>query len=190
MQKIFNPMRNKKATILDRDGVLIEDKDYSYKIEDLEILPGVIEGLKLLQTKFVFFIVTNQSGIGRGFYTVNDFLKYNNHLISELQVEGIRIEKTFYCPHLREDRCECRKPNPKYLFDIRDGWNINLKLSWMIGDHPSDIKFGINGGCKTVYMSTGHGKKHLNELEELNIKPTFISSNFLHAAESILKLSS
>jgi histidinol-phosphate phosphatase family protein len=183
-------MRNLKAIILDRDGVLIEDKDYSHKIEDLEILPGVIEGLKLLETKFLFFIVTNQSGIGRGYYSVNDFFKYNNHLISELQKEGIRIEKTFYCPHLREEQCECRKPSPKFLFDIRNGWNINLLLSWMIGDHPSDIQFGINGGCRTVYMSTGHGKKHLNELETLNIKPTLISSNFLNAAESILKFSS
>ena len=149
-------MRNKKAIILDRDGFLIEDKNYSYKLEDMEVLTGVIEGLKLLKTKFLLFIVTNQSGIGLSFYTVNDFLKCNNHLISKLQLEGIRIEKTYYCPHLREDWCECRKPNPKYLFDIRDGWNTDLKLSWMIGDNPSDVEFGINGGCQTVYMSTGH----------------------------------
>lgn len=183
-------MRYNKAIILDRDGVLIEDKDYSYKIEEFEILSGVIEGLKLLQSKFLFFIVTNQSGIGQGFYTVNDFFKYNDHLISYLQKENIRIEETFYCPHIKEDKCQCRKPNPKYLFDIRDGWSINLKYSWMIGDHPSDIQFGINGECKTVYMTTGHGRKHLKELNELKIKPTFISSNFLHVAKSILKLSS
>jgi D-glycero-D-manno-heptose 1,7-bisphosphate phosphatase len=96
-------MRNKKAIILDRDGFLIEDKNYSYKLEDMEVLTGVIEGLKLLKTKFLLFIVTNQSGIGLSFYTVNDFLKCNNHLISKLQLEGIRIEKTYYCPHLRED---------------------------------------------------------------------------------------
>jgi len=183
-------MSYNKAIILDRDGVLIEDKDYSYKIEDLEILPGVIEGLKLLQAKFLFFIVTNQSGIGQGFYTVYDFFKYNNHLISQLQEKNIQIEESFYCPHIKEDGCECRKPKPKYLFDIRDGWGVNLKYSWMIGDHPSDIQFGINGGCKTIYMTTGHGNKHLRELKELNLKPTFISSNFLHAAESILKLTS
>jgi len=176
-----------KAIILDRDGVLIEDNDYSFKVEDLEILPGVIEGLKLLKNNFLFFIVTNQSGIGRGYYTMDDFFKYNNQLILELQEEGIRIEKTFYCPHLKEENCECRKPNPQYLFTIRDDWNVNLNTSWMIGDHPSDIQFGINGGCKTVYMSTGHGKKHLRELEELNIEPTFLSSNFLHAAEFIMK---
>lgn len=179
-----------KAVILDRDGVLIEDKDYSYKIEDLQILPGVIEGLNLLKTDFLFFIVTNQTGIGRGFYTVIDFFKYNNHLITQLKEEGIQIKKTFYCPHLKEEKCDCRKPKPKFLYKIRDNWNINLKLSWMIGDHPSDIQFGINGGCQTVYMYTGHGKKHLKDLEILNIKPTFVSSNFLHAAEYILNFSS
>ena len=179
-----------KAVILDRDGVLIEDKDYSYKIEDLQILPGVIKGLKLLKTDFFFFIVTNQSGIGQGYYSLNDFFKYNNHLISKLQEEGIPIEKTFYCPHLKEENCDCRKPKPRFLFKIRDDWNINLKLSWVIGDRPSDIQFGINGGCKTAYMYTGHGKKHLSELEMLNIKPNFVSSNFLHTAKSILKYSS
>jgi len=180
-------MKQNRAIILDRDGVLIEDKDYSYKLEDLVLLPGVIEGLKLLHIKYKLFIVTNQSGIGKGFYTVNDFFIYNNYLISLLKKEGIRIEETFFCPHLKEENCECRKPKPKYLFDIRNGWKIDLKLSWMIGDHPSDILFGINGGCKTVYMSTGHGEKHLNELISQKIKPTVISSNFLNAAEKILE---
>lgn len=179
-------MRRNRAIILDRDGVLIEDKDYSYKIEDLEVLPGVIEGLKLLKTKFLLFIVTNQSGIGRGFYTVDDFLKYNNYLLSLLGNEYIQIEKTLYCPHLKEDNCECRKPNPKFLFDIRDNWDINLELSWMIGDHPSDIEFGINGGCRTVYMRTGHGMKHIEDLSLLSLEPNLICDNFLEASKIIL----
>ena len=81
-------MSNKKAIILDRDGTLIEDRNYAYKIEDLEILPGVIEGLKILQEKFIFFIVTNQSGIGRGYYTEEDFHNFNNHLIQLLESEN------------------------------------------------------------------------------------------------------
>ena len=180
-------MRKKKAIILDRDGVLIEDKNYSYKIKDLEILPGVIEGLKQLQEEFLFFIVTNQAGIGKGYYTVEDFYKYNNYLIFILNENNIKIEKTFFCPHIREDNCECRKPNPKYLNDIADNWDIDLSSSWMIGDHPSDIQFGINGGCKTVYMITGHGIKHLQDLEKNGIKPTLVHSNFLDASEEILK---
>jgi len=180
-------MRKKKAIILDRDGVLIEDKNYSYRIEDLEVLPGVIEGLKQLQQYFLFFIVTNQSGIGRGYYTVEDFHKYNNHLISILYDNNIKIEKTFFCPHVKEDNCDCRKPNPKYLREIANQWHIDLESSWMIGDHPSDILFGINGGCNTVYMITGHGEKHLNDLEVRGIKPDLVHSNFFDATEEILQ---
>ena len=181
-------MSKKKAIILDRDGVLIEDRNYSYKIEDLEVLPGVIEGLKQLQSNFIFFIVTNQSGIGRGYFTLEDFQKYNNHLISILNDNNIKIEKTFFCPHIKEDRCDCRKPNPKFIREIANQWDIDLKCSWMIGDHPSDIQFGINGGCKTVYMITGHGEKHLRDLEDNKIIPTIIHSNFLEAVEEIRRL--
>lgn len=179
-------MSKRKAIILDRDGVLIEDKDFSYKIEDLEVLPGVIKGLKNLQQQFILFIVTNQAGIGRGYYTVEDFHIYNNYLISILSKKNIKIEKTFFCPHVKEDNCECRKPNPKYLHEIADNWNIDLSSSWMIGDHPSDIQFGINGGCKTVYMITGHGRKHLEDLKKKDITPNLIHSNFLEASQEIL----
>lgn len=84
-------MTKNRAIILDRDGVLIEDKDYAYKIEDFELLPGVIDGLKLLNKKFLFFIVTNQSGIGRGYYTIEDFHKFNNYLIEILKQKKIEI---------------------------------------------------------------------------------------------------
>jgi histidinol-phosphate phosphatase family protein len=181
-------MSIRKAVILDRDGTLIEDKNFAYKVEDFELLAGVIEGLKLLQQDFLFFIVTNQSGIGRGFYSENDFFKFNNHLIKVLEENKIRIEKTFYCPHIKEKNCECRKPKIKYINDIVDGWNIDIEKSWMIGDHPSDILFGINGGCKTVYMITGHGEKHLQDLEVNGIIPTLVHSNFLEAIKEIMRI--
>ena len=181
-------MNRRKAIILDRDGVLIEDKNYSYEIEDLEVLPGVIEGLKQIQEDYFFFIVTNQSGIGKGYYTLEDFHKYNDYLISILNENRIKIKKTFFCPHVREDKCDCRKPNTKYLKEIADQWNIDMSSSWMIGDHPSDIQFGINGGCKTVYMITGHGKKHSKDLEAKRIKPILRHSNFLEATKEIMRL--
>ena len=180
-------MSKNKAIILDRDGVLIEDKGYSYKIEDLEILSGVIEGLNYLRKDFIFFIVTNQSGIGRGYYTLEAFFKYNNHLISILNENNIKIEKTFFCPHVQEDKCDCRKPNPKFLKEIAGQWDVDLKSSWVIGDHPSDIQFGIHGGCKTVYMITGHGERHLKDLKVNGIEPNLVRSDFLDAAKEILK---
>ncbi|MCJ7651565.1 MAG: HAD family hydrolase [Candidatus Lokiarchaeota archaeon] len=177
-----------KAIILDRDGTLIEDKDYAFKVEDFELLPGVIEGLKILQENFLLFIVTNQSGIGKGYYTDREFHEFNDHLIRILKEHQIRIERTFYCPHVREDNCECKKPKIKYIREIVDGWNVDINNSWVIGDHPSDILFGINAGSRTVYLISGHGKKHLHELEVKGIKPTIISSNFLNTAKKIIEM--
>ena len=79
-------------------------------------------------------------------------------------------------------------PNPKVIKEIAGQWDIDLDCSWMIGDHPSDIQFGINGGCRTVYMITGHGKKHLRDLEVKGIIPTLVHSNFLEAVEEIRRL--
>lgn len=180
-------MAKNKAIILDRDGTLIEDKDYAYKVEDFELLPGVIEGLRLLSNLFLLFIVTNQSGIGRGYYTIQDFHNFNNHLLKILKKENITILKTYFCPHLKEDNCECRKPKTKFIKEIIAEFNVDINKSWMIGDHPSDIEFGINAGCKTIFLTTGHGDKHIDELETLGIKPTMICNNFLEAAKQILK---
>lgn len=178
-------MVKSKAIILDRDGTIIEDKNYSYKVEDFELLPGVVEGLKLLSNDFLFFIVTNQSGIGRGYYTIEDFYNYNNHLLKVLKKENIDILKTYFCPHLKEENCDCRKPKTKFMNDIIREFNIDIKRSWMIGDHPSDIQFGIKGSCNTIFLTTGHGNKHLEELKLLRIKPTYIFHDFYSAAEKI-----
>ncbi len=180
-------MNKKKAIILDRDGTLIEDKNYAYKLEDFELLDGVIDGLKLLQNDFLFFIVTNQSGIGRGFYSIKDFQKFNNHLINVLKTQNIEIVKTYFCPHVKEDECKCRKPKTKFIDEIIKEFNIDIKKSWMIGDHPSDIQFGINAGCRTIFLTTGHGFEHLDDLKSLGIEPTIIQENFLKAVKDILE---
>jgi len=178
-------MVKEKALLLDRDGTLIEDKNYAYKIEDFELIEGVIEGLKLIQEDYLLFIITNQSGIGRGYYTEEEFLEFNNHLLNILGRHGISIEQTYYCPHINEDNCECKKPKTKFIERIVLDYDIDISSSWMLGDHPSDIEFGINGGCNTVYLTTGHGEKHLQELKEKGINPTLRSSSFLEAIKLI-----
>lgn len=177
----------KKAIFLDRDGTLNEDEGYVHDIKDFKLLPGVIEGLNLLKRKFVFFIVTNQSGIGRGFYSYKDFLRFNDHLINVLKSHEITILKTYVCPHKPDENCDCRKPNPTYLYDARDKFSIDLEKSWVIGDHPSDVLLGKNAGSHTIYLLTGHGKEHVEELTQKKIEPTLIASNFLKAAKEILQ---
>jgi len=178
-------MNENKAIFLDRDGTLNKDFGYVYKIEDFELLPGVIEGLKMLQDEYIFIIITNQSGIGRGYYTVDDFHAFNNLLITTLAKEGIEIKKIYFCPHQKDENCDCRKPNTKYINQAVSEFNIDLKTSWMIGDHPSDVNLGTNAGCNTVFLLTGHGMEHYHELEEKKFTPTIIAEDFLTAAKKI-----
>ena len=178
-------MNENKAIFLDRDGTLSKDFGYVHKIEDFELLPGVIEGLDLLQDEFIFIIITNQSGIGRGYYTVDDFQAFNNLLITTLAKEGIEIKKTYFCPHLKDENCNCRKPKTKHINQAASEFNIDLKTSWMIGDHPSDVLLGNNSGCNTVFLLTGHGMEHYHELEEKKFNPTIIAEDFLTAAKRI-----
>ncbi len=177
-------MKN-KAIILDRDGTLNVDPGYVHKVEDFALIPGVIEGLKLLKDDYVFFIVSNQSGIGRGYYEEKDFWDFTNHLVSKLEENGIQIEKVFFCPHHPEIDCKCRKPNTQFIDEILVEYDLEVENSWMIGDHPSDVEFGLNAGMKAVLLLTGHGEKHRHRLEEKNIEPTFIASDFLSAAKKI-----
>ncbi len=132
----------------------------------------------------MFFIITNQSGIERGYYTVKDFLKFNNHLLKKLEENDIKIEKTYFCPHI--DGCECKKPNTKFIEEIVSDYDINLQESWVIGDHPCDVEMGMKAGCEKAFLLTGHGRKHLNELKEENLNPTVISESFLDAIKKIV----
>ena len=177
-----------KAIYLDRDGTLNDDPNYYiYKIEDFKLLSGVIDGLKLLSKDFIFFIITNQSGIGLGKYTEEDMHKFNGKLKDELKKEGIEIKETYYCPHEKDAGCNCRKPNTKFIKEAEKEFDIDTKKSWVIGDHPHDIDMGQRAGCKNIYVLTGHGKKHFNDLEKNSIKTDFIAEDFLKGAQFIMK---
>ena len=172
-----------KAIILDRDGTINVDSGYTYKIEDLEFFPDVFESLKKLKD-FILIIISNQSGIGRGYYTDEDFHKFNDKLVEELKKQGIIIKKTYYCPHHPDEPCRCRKPNTKFIEDAKKEFDIDIKRSFVIGDHPFDVNLGKNAGCRSIYLLTGHGKKHEKELAK---KPDFIAENLSEAVDWILK---
>ena len=171
----------KAAIILDRDGVLVEDTGFVHKLEDFKLIKNAVEGLELLK-KYKLFIITNQSGIGRNHYTLDDFKKFNNHLISELKKRRIKIEKTYYCPHRPEDKCECRKPKTKFLDDAEKDFGIDLKKSFVIGDRKSDIELGQNAHCKTILVLTGNGSRIKND-----VNPDYVAEDLLDAAKWILE---
>lgn len=170
-----------RAVFLDRDGVIVEDIGYHYKIEDFKLIPNAVEGLKLLKD-FKLFIVTNQSGIGRGYYKLKDFENFNNHLLKELEKLGIKIQKTYYCPHAPNDNCECRKPKTKMLEEAKEEFGIDLKKSFEVGDRKSDFEMGERAGCKTIHVLTGNGMESANE-----VVPDYFAKDLLDAAQWILE---
>lgn len=169
------------AIFLDRDGTINNDSGYVHKPEDLLILPGVIEGLQLLKM-YKLFIITNQSGIGRGYYTTEEFLIFNNLLVKKLNENDIVIENTYYCPHVPDADCTCRKPNTKHLKDAEKSYNIDLARSYVIGDQASDMEMGRRGGCKTMLVLSGHQKK---EHKNVSAKPDIIVDNLYEGAKFI-----
>ena len=173
-----------KALFLDRDGTLIEDTGNAHKLEDLRLFPDTVEALKLARDQYRFYIITNQPGIARGLFTVEQFHAFNNKLVEELAAQGVYIEETRFCPHL--EGCDCRKPSTKHLLELARKYGLDVEDSWVLGDHPSDVEMGVRAGCRTVYLLTGHGRKHLGELETRGLKPTVIASSLLEAVEALM----
>jgi D-glycero-D-manno-heptose 1,7-bisphosphate phosphatase len=143
-----------KAVFLDRDGVINIDKNYVHKIEDFEFVEEVFEVLKeLLKRGYKLFVVTNQSGIGRGYYSEDDFFKLTKYMLETFESKDIEITKVYHCPHSPESNCECRKPKPAMLLRAKDEFNIDMANSIMIGDKKSDIEAGKNAKVgKTIFI--------------------------------------
>lgn len=172
-----------RSIFLDRDGTINEDVGFIWTPDKLIFIPGSIEALKMLQEEYILFIITNQSGIGQGIFSEEDFLKFNRYFIEVLGDYGIHIKDVYYCPHSREQNCKCHKPNPYFIRKAEENYDIDLKHSWVIGDHPHDVEMAHRVGAHSVYLLTGHGAKHLNEI---SLKPDYVARDIYDAAEWIL----
>jgi len=130
------------------------------------MIPGVPEALKKLQDAgFKLFIVTNQSGVGRGYYTMEEMHRVNQRVLEELGRHGVRTEKIYFAPEAPEQPSRGRKPSPQFLFDARDEFDIDLSQSYMIGDKLIDLECGWNAGVKTsILVRTGYGAELESEL--------------------------
>jgi D-glycero-D-manno-heptose 1,7-bisphosphate phosphatase len=148
-----------RAVFLDRDGTLIAEKNYLCRPEDVEIFPATPAGLKrLCGAGFMLFIVSNQSGVGRGYFTLADVERVNEHLCRELARSGVRFGKIYIAPEKPGEPGRGRKPSPQFLFDARDEFGLDLAQSYSIGDKLSDLECGWNAGVKkSILVRTGYG---------------------------------
>ena len=147
------------AIFLDRDGTIIEERNYLRRPEEVVVYPGAGAALKRLQTHgFKLFIVSNQSGVGRGYFTIEDVEQVNRHLQGELAREGAFLDKVYIAPEAPDKPSRGRKPSPQFLFDARDEFGVDLAGSYMVGDKLIDLQCGWNAGVKQcILVRTGYG---------------------------------
>lgn len=176
--------RGKAAIFLDRDGVLTKEKGYVTKVEELEIFAYARECIQKIKKKgYLIIVVTNQSGVARGFFTEKELKKINAHLIKETGAGAL-----YYCPHHEKGiipaytkKCNCRKPGIGMIETACRDYDIDLKRSYMIGDRAGDILTGQKAGVKTVLLESGYGTAGLEEL----VTPDYILKDLREAAEML-----
>jgi len=181
-----------KAIFLDKDGTLIPNIPYNVNPDKIQLESGVVEGLKLLVNQgFDLYVVTNQSGIAKGYFSEEDIFLIRDTLQHLLRVNGLPTFKAFYfCPHHPNGivsrlscTCNCRKPMPGLLETAAYDHQVSLKHSWMIGDILNDVEAGNRAGCRSVLINNGN--ETLWEDGSYR-KPFYIASGFLDAAKSIV----
>ncbi len=181
----FKRQKMNKAVFLDRDGVINEEVNYLSKVKEFKFIKNVIEALKLLsKTGFKIIIITNQSGINRGYFTVEDLKRIHEYMLKEFKKESIRIDKIYVCPHRPDENCNCRKPKTGLLIKASEDFNINISKSYFIGDKTVDIETGKNANCKTILVKTGYGGSDNN----YKVKPDFIEDDLIEAVKVINKI--
>ena len=178
----------RKAVFLDRDCTVIEDMTFSTDPARIRALPGAIEGmLRLQETGYTLVIITNQSGVARGYFTEAELQAFHEALRSWIAERGVRVAGVYYCPHYPEGKlpeysfvCECRKPAPGMILRAAEELGLDLPRSWMVGDRDCDTAAGRNAGCRTVLVETAP------EPQPGNPKPDFRVKDLQAAADVIL----
>jgi D-glycero-D-manno-heptose 1,7-bisphosphate phosphatase len=176
-----------RAIFFDRDGTLIAEKNYLCRPEDVAIFPGAGAALKrLADTGFQLFIVSNQSGVGRGYFTLADVDRVNEHLAREFMRDGVRFEKIYVAPEAPDQPSRGRKPSPQFLFDARNEFDLNLAESFMVGDKLIDLECGWNAGVKkSMLVRTGYGAE-VERDDADQIKRAVVVDGLAEMAEWIL----
>ncbi len=173
-----------KAVFFDRDGTIAIDVRYCRRPEDFKLFPGTPKAIKSLnQHGYKVVVITNQSGIGRGFFDVAALEKIHQKMKSDLALEGAHIDGIYYCPHHPDEECECRKPKTTLIMRAVRDLNIDLKNSFVVGDLPKDVEMGKNAGCYTILI------RHPGEETSLPSPLDAIVSDISEVPDVIFKVS-
>jgi D-glycero-D-manno-heptose 1,7-bisphosphate phosphatase len=170
------------VVFLDRDGTIIEEKDFIKTPEEIEFIPRSMEAIRILKKLgYKIIAISNQSGIGRGILTLDMVTKVNESFLKRLERENVGIDGLYFCPHHPEENCDCRKPKTGLIQKAAVEQKLDLKDAVVIGDKLSDVELGKNLGVKTVLVLTGYGKTEAKKPEIKQIKPDFIADDLYGA---------
>ncbi len=179
----FGEIKSKSfAVFLDRDGTICEDFGYISDPKKVKLIDGSAHGIKLLKKMgYKIIIVTNQSGVGRGYFTLDEMFRVEDRLEELLREEGARIDGFYFCPHHPDENCKCRKPKTFLIEKAKEEHNIDLSHSFFIGDKMTDVLCGKRAGLRSILVLSGFGKKEAKKLIESE-KPDFVAKNLLMAS--------
>lgn len=153
-------MNDRRYVLLDRDGTIIEECEYLCDPARVALLPGAARGLRALtRLGLGLVLVSNQSGLGRGYFSEEDLWAVHVRLRQLLTAEGIRLDGSYYCPHVPEEGCGCRKPAPGLIEQAAAELGFDARRCFVIGDKRCDVELGLAVGAQSILVRTGHGRR-------------------------------
>ncbi len=183
------------AVFIDRDGTINEQMGYINHVSRFHLLPGVADAIRMLnKNNFLAIILTNQSGVARGYFPIELLHEVHAHMIETLRRDGANIDAVFFCPHYPGGKvpeysreCDCRKPSTGLIDRARDSFDIDMSGSYLVGDHTTDLELAHRCNLEGIMVKTGYGMGEISyALEQMSVKPCYIAEDLLDAVKWII----